>query len=241
MPMPFNSRHSHFRFISISAFFALSMVMGLEIPSQAAENVSLFNGKDLAGWEGNRKIWSVRKGVIHGQTTAEAPLEQNTFLIWKGGKVSDFQLRLKYRITGGNSGIQYRSHVVDAKKWIVGGYQADIDSGATYSGILYEERGRGILTKRGEHLTIAIQGTRQLKSVADAAELQKKIDPTAWNDFLIEARGNVLKHTINGHLMSETLDFEKEKLAASGVLALQIHKGDPMTIEFKEIWLKRFE
>jgi len=232
---------SRLRLFFIMALSVFNMIMTFALQAQAADSESLFNGKDLAGWEGNPKLWSVHDGVIRGQTTADAPIEHNTFLIWKGGNVSDFQLRLKYRITGGNSGVQYRSRVVNAKKWIVGGYQADIDSGPTYSGILYEEQGRGILAKRSEHLTIMLNGTRQSKSFADAADLQKTIRPADWNDYFIEAHGSVLKHTINGRLMSETLDFEKEKSAATGVLALQVHKGDPMTIEFKDIRLKRFD
>ena len=103
----------------------------------------LFNGKDLTGWMGDLDIWSVQDGAITGQTTADKPLQANTFLIWQGGSIGDFELELDYRIVAGNSGIQYRSQVIDADNWSVGGYQADIEAGDNYSGILYDERGRG--------------------------------------------------------------------------------------------------
>ena len=104
--------------------------------------VSLFNGKDLAGWAGAPGLWTVEEGAITGTTTALNPLKNNTFLIYTNGPVDNFELRLKYRVFNGNSGIQYRSQVLDAEKAIVGGYQADIEAGKTYSGILYEEIGR---------------------------------------------------------------------------------------------------
>src|SRR5262245_34411709 len=105
---------------------------------QAADKPQqLFNGKDLKGWEGNPDVWSVEDGVIVGRTSAEKPIKHNTFLIWKDGKPSNFRLRLEYRIEGGNSGVQYRSKVLDPVEWVVGGYQADIDSKPVYSGIMY--------------------------------------------------------------------------------------------------------
>ena len=113
---------------------------------------SIFNGRDLAGWDGNPKFWSAKDGVITGQTTAENPAPGNTFLIWRDGPVDDFELRLSYRIVGGNSGIQYRS--TDHGNWVVGGYQADFEAGKTYTGILYEERGRGILAQRGQKVIV---------------------------------------------------------------------------------------
>ncbi|MBI1841565.1 MAG: DUF1080 domain-containing protein, partial [Verrucomicrobia bacterium] len=117
---------------------------------------SLFNGRDLTGWSGILSLWSVQDGTITGRTTAEEPIKNNTFLIWTNGLVDDFELRFSYKITPNNSqgfansGCQYRSQVADAAKFIVGGYQADFEAGTTYSGILYEERGRGILAQRGQ-------------------------------------------------------------------------------------------
>jgi len=99
----------------------------------------IFEGDSLEGWDGNPKFWSAKDSVITGQTTKENPTKGNTFLIWRQGKLDDFELRLSYRIVGGNSGIQYRSK--DLGNWVVGGYQGDFEAGTRFSGILYEERG----------------------------------------------------------------------------------------------------
>ena len=120
----------------------------------------LFNGQDLSGWDGNPAFWSVKEGKIVGQTTAENPTKGNTFLIWKGGEVKDFELKLKFKIVGGNSGIQYRS--TDLGDFVVGGYQGDIEAGETYIGILYEEKGRGILAQRGDKVVIHPDGKKEV-------------------------------------------------------------------------------
>ncbi len=104
----------------------------------------IFNGKDLAGWEGHPKLWFVRDGAITGETTAENPATNNTFLIWTNGLVGNFELRCAFRIVPhnnqgfANSGIQYRSRVVNPSYWVVGGYQADMEAGPNYTGNLYE-------------------------------------------------------------------------------------------------------
>jgi hypothetical protein len=198
----------------------------------------LFNGKDLDGWDGLPGVWSVEDGVIVGRTTADAPIEANTFLVLKEKVPSDFRLTLEYKIEGGNSGIQYRSRVVDPKKWIVGGYQADIDSGINHSGIMYEERGRGILTKRGQRVHVAADGSKSVDEIADATELQKSIHGDDWNTYVIEAIGPRLKHTINDQLMSETEDLDPKKASRDGVIAVQVHTGPPMTVRFRSIRLE---
>src|SRR4029453_9892871 len=200
----------------------------------------LFNGKDLSGWDGNPKFWSFRDGVITGQTTVESPTQGNTFLIWRNGTVEDFELRLSYRIVGGNSGIQYRSK--DLGNWVVGGYQADFEAGKTYSGILYEEKGRGILAKRGEKTVIDSAGkVAVVGAVGDPAELQAVIKHEDWNDYVIVAQGNHLVHKINGRVTADVTDDQADKRAMSGILALQLHAGPPMTVQFKEVRLKRLK
>ena len=211
-----------------------------EAPPADPGFVSIFNGTSLEGWEGKPEFWSVQDGAIVGQTTAENPTKGNTFLIWRQGTLDDFELRLKYRITGGNSGVQYRSK--DYGDYVVGGYQADIDSGTNYSGILYEERGRGILAQRGERVTIAADGQKQpAEKIGVSEDLQKVIKPTDWNEYRIVAQGTKVSHFINGQLMSEVIDTEPGKRAAEGVLALQVHAGPPMKVEFKDLELKRLK
>jgi hypothetical protein len=203
----------------------------------------LFNGKDLAGWAGVPGLWTVEDGAITGTTTAINPIKNNTFLVWTNGTVENFELRFKYRIFNGNSGVQYRSKVLDAEKAIVGGYQADLEAGKTYSGILYEEQGRGILALRGQRTRISeVDGKTKvtvLDKVAEGAELQQFIREEEWNDYLIVANGNHFFHYINGKLMSEVIDDQPAKAAKSGVLALQVHAGPPMKVQFREMYLKR--
>jgi len=197
----------------------------------------IFNGTSLDGWDGNPKFWSVEDGAITGRTTKENPTKGNTFLIWRQGPVDDFVLRASYKIEGGNSGIQYRSKEVEP--WVVGGYQADIDSGDTFSGILYEERLRGILANRGQKVTIAADGKKDVQQVSDSKELQAGIKKDDWNEYEIIAQGDHLTHKINGKVTAEFIDGDAAKRAASGILALQLHAGPPMKVQFKNIRLKR--
>src|SRR3954447_11132044 len=220
--------------------FVLSVL--LACAATAKEAKELFNGKDLTGWEGDTRVWSVEDGAIVGKTK-DVPLKNNTFRIWKDGKVSDFKLTLQFKLEGGNSGIQYRSKVIDPEKWIVGGYQADMDGENQYTGILYEERGRGILAKRGERLTIDRDGKKETVQFGDAAELAKVVHKDDWNTYVVEANGTTLKHTINGKLMSETIDKDAEHRASSGILALQVHANlpEPMTVSYRKIRLEEPE
>ncbi|MSR57041.1 MAG: DUF1080 domain-containing protein [Planctomycetaceae bacterium] len=222
----------------------LLILAGLALPAvtQAQELEpgfkSLFNGKDLDGWDGNPKFWSVKDGAVTGMTTPDNPTKGNTFLIWKEGPVDDFELRLSYKIVGGNSGIQYRSQ--DKGNWSVGGYQADIDSTDVYSGILYEEQGRGILAERGQKTQVGADDKIQLvASLGDKKEIQSNIKKDDWNEYVLIAQGPQLTHIINGRVTAQVNDGESAKRATSGILALQLHAGPPMTVQFKNIRIRR--
>ncbi len=211
--------------------------------AKEAPTVSLFDGKTLAGWEGLSTLWSVKDGAITGITTKESPIKNNTFLVWTNGTVKNFELRLQYRVLNGNSGIQYRSKLVDAEKFIVGGYQADLEAGKTYSGILYEERGRGILAERGQRTLITDEDGRTKVTVigklADSKQLQASIRDEQWNDYTIIADGNHLLHFINNRQTVDVLDQQSAKASKEGILALQIHAGPAMLIQFRDIRLKQ--
>ena len=228
-----------------AAALAFTGCKSAETQSKQAGFVPLFDGKSLAGWSGLSANWSVRDGAITGTTTKEAPLKNNTFLVWTNGTVGNFELRLQYRILNGNSGIQYRSKVMDAEKFIVGGYQADFEAGKTYSGILYEERGRGILAERGQRTQITDNGGATkiavIGKLADSKELQANIRDEQWNDYTIIADGNHLMHFINGRMTVDVIDQQASKAAKDGVLALQIHVGPPMRVQFRDIQLKPLE
>jgi hypothetical protein len=210
---------------------------------------SLFNGKDLAGWAGRTNHWSVQDGAITGVTTVDNPAKGNNFLIARdGGKdlvVGDFELRLSYRFSSdwGNSGIQYRS--AGLEDYVVHGYQADMEVGPTHSGILYEEGGRGILAKRGDKVILREDPAKPgrcksevVGSVGDTKEIQAGIKAGDWNDYVVIARGNHLQHFINGRQTVDVVDEQEGKAAKSGILALQIHAGQPMKIQFRNIRIK---
>lgn len=213
----------------------------VQSPVRADDWKVLFNGKDLTGWKGMSNLWSVKDGAITGYTKDGKLPKGNSFLVWEG-VVKDFELNTKFKILGGNSGIQYRSKIVgNPEDFVVGGYQADIDGskGMGYFGILYEERGRGILTERGTKVWIDEKGSRHELKTGDAAELLKAINVGEWNEYVVTAKGNHLIHTINGKVFAETIDFQKEKRAAEGVLAFQIHAGmGEMTVQFKDVKIK---
>lgn len=233
--------------------FFLSLLAAVAVRASEpapAGYVSLFDGSTLSGWEGNPSLWSVVDGSITGRTTAEAPLKSNTFLIWKGGEVRNFELRAQFRFLNNNekktanSGIQYRSKVVDPKGWVVGGYQGDMDAAGRYVGMLYEEKGRGILAKPGEKVRLVAPPAGEktkpevIGASAPAAAVAASFNPEGWNEIVIRAEGGHLRHYLNGVATADVTDLDASQAATSGVLALQIHAGPPMTIQFKSLFLK---
>ena len=229
----------------------LSSVIALSASAQDKSEKGfkkIFNGKNLKGWDGSKELWSVKNGAIVGQTTEEHPAKENTFLIWTNGTVGDFELRCSYKIVAnnnkgfGNSGIQYRSKIVKPEYWAASGYQADMEAGKTYSGILYEEKARGILAQRGQKVVIKDDNGKPkievVGSVGDSAEIQKSIKSEDWNDYVIIAKGNHLQHFINGKQTVDVTDEDAANAAKQGILALQLHHGPPMTVEFKNIRIK---
>ncbi len=213
-----------------------------EQPAAADPDVTvLYGGGDLSGWAGRTDLWSAENGEIVGRTTDEDPIDGNTFLVWQGGQPDNFELTAQFKIEGGNSGIQYRSKVVDEEKFVVSGYQADIDFTNKFAGILYEEKGRGILAQRGEKVTIDAKGEKSASRFGDGEALAAGIHPGQWNDFRVVANGNHLQHFINETLTAEVIDEQSDKAATNGVIALQIHKGPAMTVRFKNIKIRKLK
>jgi hypothetical protein len=195
-----------------------------------AEWQPIFNGKDLEGWSGDPRLWRVENGVLVGETNdMDKKTAANTFLIWQGGEPGDFTLEYKARVTGNNSGVQYRSRVVDAAKWSVGGYQMDLHPKQEYLGMLYEERGRGIACQRGQKVKLGDKP--EVTGKFDIAD----VNLAEWNTFRIVAKGNVLQHFVNDKLAAEIEDTHPQKRADKGVIALQLHAGPPMKAEFKDL------
>jgi len=207
----------------------------------------MFDGKTLSGWTGDPKYWRAENGEIVGEVTPETILKVNTFLIWQSGHPGDFELKVSYRISAkGNSGINYRSVRIDSLPYALKGYQADIDGKdkynlgyPKYSGQNYEERGRQFLALRGQRTVIGDNGKPTVTdSTGTKEELLKHINYDGWNELHIIAKGNVLKHYLNGQLMSEVTDNDPAGRKMDGLIGVQVHVGPPMKVEYKDFRIK---
>lgn len=219
--------------------------------AQEADFQSLFNGQDLSGWQGDMKYWRVEDGAIVGQTTADNPTAKNTFLVYSEQEFADFELRFSYRVDGGNSGIQYRSELVS--QWVVKGLQADFEDQMhagkdTFSGMFFEENGRMFMGQRGEVVIVRANPENPKKpkleviaSVGASEDLEKVIRRDDWNDYIVIARGNVFLHIINGRVMSVGIDEDAGSFRESGILAWQLHAGDPLKIQMKDIRIRSLD
>jgi hypothetical protein len=205
---------------------------------------SIFDGS-MKNWDGDPAFWRAESGALTGQSSSENPVKQNTFLIWRGGSPKDFELKLEYRLSATNSGVQIRSVQLpagpDVGKWVMKGYQADIDYQNQYTGQIYEERGRGFLAMRGQAVYVA-DGARprvigNLQQSAD--ELKALIKPDDWNQVHIIARGNTILQILNGAVSSIVVDDDTKNRVMSGLIGFQMHVGDPMKVQFRNVWLKR--
>ncbi len=197
----------------------------------------IFDGQTLEGWTGEAGRWRVEDGHIVGEWTPGGQPEENTFLIWEGGELADFELRLRFRFDSeaGNSGIQIRSERLHGH--VVRGYQPDIATEPWITGVAYEERGRGVLARRGERTIVRADGTHTTERFANDEELAPHIDPHEWTDYHVVAVGNRITIRVNGLLTSELIDDGPEA-RRSGIVALQLHRGTPMTIRFSNIEVK---
>ena len=178
-------------------------------PATTANAKTFFNGKDLSGWVGDTSLWSVKDGVIVGHT--ETGIKKNQFL-YSDLIVKDFDLTMKVRLTpnNGNSGIQFRSKVLPEGH--AQGYQADIGQG--WWGKLYHEHGRKLLWNK---------------------DADQHVKPEEWNEYRIRAKGHKIQTWVNGNLC---VDFDDPEGELKGVIALQVHSGGPMKVEFKDLELK---
>lgn len=239
-------------------FILFIFVSGFKIANSHSHNdgfVSIFDGKTLHGWEGNTDLWKVNNGILTGEETSVTSklLKANTFLIWRGGKPGDFDLKAEYRISkGGNSGIQYRSEKVEGLPYALKGYQFDIDGANQYTGQNYEERNRCIVAFRGQKVTLP-PVTEPVKELAKgnvwsasivtgslgSSDSLKSLIHEGWNTCEIIAKGNHLQHYINGVLMCDITDNDIANRKSSGLIGLQLHAGHIMKIEFRNIRIKK--
>ena len=240
------------RCLALSFFLCFSTIaVAADSPTMAPPESnlqSIFNGKDLDGWDGDPRLWSVRDGVIHGETTAEVPAAGNTFLIWKKGTTKDFELRLSFRCNAtNNSGIQYRSkHITDDKvknAWVVRGYQHELRNEVDFpntSSFIYDEGGkRGRICQVGEKAAWGIDGKKlESSSFIDQEGFKKLFKLNDWNDVVIIGKGANIQHYLNNQLILDFTDSEPDLALKDGILAVQLHAGKPMWAEFKNIRIK---
>ena len=221
---------------TLCAFVVIGTCAVFVIDSDAQEFRSIFNGKDLSGWKGDMTRWSVKDGASTGTTTKERPLPHNQFLILNDS-VSDFEFKAEFRLIGdNNSGVQYRSQVIEgAGDFRVKGYQADIHAKPSYTGMLYDEGGRGIVAQRGQRVVVNDKGEKNVIAETDPVV---KEDLTAWNTIEIRAVGDRLIHLINGKVTVDITDLDTKNREFKGLLALQIHAGGPMVIQFRKLKLR---
>ncbi len=197
---------------------------------------AIFNGQDLKGWDGGANHWKVEDSCLTG--TADGKLKYNRFLTWRGGKVRNFELRVQVRVSpGGNSGINYRSTPrPDLGEHVVTGYQCDVVANrADYNGMLYEERGRRILAHTGERVVIDPAGQPW---VVGAFPL-RAFKPGEWHEYRVLVEGNRHRHWIDGHPTVDVIDLDKKGRQLEGVLAVQVHVGPPMKIQYRDFFLRR--
>ncbi len=235
--------------LSLAVFACLVLSQNVQADAPPEKDMqSIFNGKDLTGWDGDPRLWSVKNGVIHGETTAEQRTKGNTFLIWKDGVTKDFDLRLSFRCTAtNNSGIQYRSkHITQGRvrnKWVVRGYQHEIRNEnklPSVAGFIYDEGGgRGRMCLVGEKATGGEDGKKKVtRTLIDAPTFRKLFKIDDWNEVVIVARGGNLQHYLNNTLILDCTDNHPQRALREGILALQLHGGKPMWTEFKNIRIR---
>lgn len=234
-----------FRLYSMPGRAAMMLALLLVAPVwsgavRADEFESLFDGKSLEGWKAHDpSYWSVQDGALTGESTPEHPCKSNQFLVWQGGDVADFELKLKFRVKGNlcNSGVQFRSRMRDDGLAI--GYQADIlESGPYLGGVcdeLHSRKGPELLTANGKATVIDESGQRTATDLGGTATMKPE---GQWNDYHIQARGQHIILSINGVKCSELIDREKGHFDLKGILGLQLRSGKPMKVQFKDIYLK---
>jgi len=230
--------NSSFRFAAVLLFSASSSVAWSDeppAPKPPEGFQAIFNGRDLTDWEGSPDYWSVKEGCLTGVT--DGTLKYNRFIIWRGGTLKNFELRVQVKVTpGGNSGLNYRSkHRPDLGDGVVTGYQCDVVAAQVdYNGMLYEERGRRILALTGEKVIIDGEGQPW---VVDKLPV-KEFKPGEWHDYRVLARGNHHQHWIDDHPTVDVIDLDEMNRALEGILGVQVHVGPAMQIQYRNFFVK---
>ena len=242
-------KHLRHFFIFAAAAASCFPVFAQPRPLPVATNdesgfVAIFDGKTLAGWEGDPQYWRVENGALVGEVTPTNLLKVNSFIVWRGGETRDFELKVEYRVSAkGNSGINYRSAMAtNYSPWAMRGYQADIDGANQYTGQNYEEKGRTFLALRGQ-VTRLVEGQLPeiISSLGTTNELLSVIKNDDWNEYHLIASGNTMTHILNGRVMSVVIDEDAANRKSAGMIGVQVHVGPPMKIEYRNFRLKKLD
>lgn len=218
----------------------------------------VFDGKSLDGWIYDPVYWRVENNVLVGEVTPATLLTRNSFIIKKDLITRNFELKVEYRISAnGNSGINYRSAIIDSLPFAMAGYQADIDGNNKHTGQNYEERKRTTLAYRGQKVTVENGAANQslasqIKNnawtnvtvtgvLSDSDSLKAHIRNDEWNEYHLVVKGNRLLHYINGVLMSDVTDNDTLYRQFSGSLGVQVHVGPPMKVEYRNFRIKHLQ
>ncbi|MCB9919821.1 MAG: DUF1080 domain-containing protein [Planctomycetes bacterium] len=231
--------------LAAASFLAPGIVSNQSESSQReAPWRELFDGRSMEGWSGPEGLFHIENGILVG-STQERPIPANRFLVFTGRgatseeyeRFSDFELRVEMRVLGSNnSGIQYRARLADLKNSVLHGYQCDVHPNGPYCGMLYDEGGRGIVCQRGERCTIATNGSSKKEKAFDSDE---RIALDDWHEYRVVAKGNTLRHYVDGNATVEVIDGFRGRLP-SGLIGLQLHSGAPMRIEVRRVRLRDF-
>ncbi len=218
---------------SMSALLALVLCSGAVV----AQEESLFNGKDLSGWDGAPGWWTVEDGALTAQSTPEKPCTKCNYLIWKGGQPENFELTAEFRLSDkANSGIQLRSAAL--ADWDTSGYQADMTGDGQLVGFVYHHK-RGLIAGRGERVAVAPDGKKTVEELGAPAELLKSFKPGEWNTYKVVCRGPEITLFVNDAKMCQFTDLDATQAAAKGVIALQMHPGPPMKVQFRNLRIRK--
>lgn len=202
----------------------------------------MFDGTSLAGWEGDTAFWRAEGGLLVGESTAEKPLEANTFIIYTKAQPADFELKIDYRITAGNTGVQYRSQrAPDVGPFVLKGYQADIDFENRWTGQLYEERGRAFLALPGQATALTADKPRIFGEVTPADAVKAAVKVGGWNTLHVIARKELVVHAVNGKVSAVFFDGDAKARPTAGFIGLQLHTGPPMRAEFRNLAIRMLE
>lgn len=246
-------------------FLSCKKNSSLEKNSEWSKNIlddisfkSIFNGTNLEGWKGDSTYWRVENGALVGEVTPETILKRNSFIIYETSQPENFELKLAYKISqSGNSGINYRSQIIDTIPFALKGYQADIDGKNRYTGQNYEEKKRTTLAYIGEKViiqampdSISSQNLRKnikkncwqtrtvISDFEDSIALKSIIKKNDWNEVHLIIKDNRLQHFVNGVLLSDVTDLDTVNRSFKGFIGVQVHTGPPMKIQYKNIRLK---